>query len=162
MDDPNLFRNHSPGDYKYFDNGTVKTAYGQLTLAPERIRDGKAQRNVGEDERLTDDDGGHLIAALFGGAPDYRNLDAQNRNINRGAYRAQEKVWKKMLKEDCKVFVRVDTVKSNQMKRPDVYMAYAIYEYPDGRRDWDAFSITNASKSEQMEWNDTLEDEDFA
>ena len=161
LNDSELFKKNPKGIYQYRDDGKVKTAFGQLTLAKDVVRDAKAQRTVGGENRQYNDHGGHLIAAIFGGAPDYKNLDAQNKDINCRAYRSQERVWQKLLKEHCKVFVKVQTVKDNQSGRPNVYMAYAIYEYPDGTREWDAFSITNYSESEQLEWQETLDKEDF-
>ena len=161
LNDSKLFEKNPPGMYQYRADGKVKTAFGQLTLGKDVVRDPKAQKTVGGEDRDNNDDGGHLIAAIFGGAPGYQNLDAQNKNINRGAYRRQERVWQKLLEDHCKVFVKVQTVKDNQSSRPSVYMAYAIYEYPDGTREWDAFSITNYSESEQLEWQETLDKEDF-
>ncbi len=53
----------------------------------------------GED-RLPDDDGGHLIARMFGGSKDIDNLVAQSKYINRsfkenGDWYKLEKLWKR-------------------------------------------------------------------
>ena len=83
LNDSELFKKNPKGIYQYKDDGKVKTAFGQLTTTKDVVRDPKAQKTVGGENRQYNDDGGHLIAAIFGGAPGYQNLDAQNKNINR-------------------------------------------------------------------------------
>ena len=46
-------------------------------------RNSYAQRTVGREDRLPDDDGGHLIARAFGGSKDIDNLVPQSKYINR-------------------------------------------------------------------------------
>ena len=41
------------------------------------------RKTVGGEDRLPDDDGGHLIARMFGGSKDIDNLVAQSKFINR-------------------------------------------------------------------------------
>ena len=60
-----------------------------------------------------------------------------------------------------KVYENVETFKSNGSQRPDAYMGYTITEDQNGNREWDAFSYTNASASEQQEWNDLTENNDL-
>ena len=121
------------------------------------VRDAQAQRNAGGEDRKADDDGGHLIGTRFNGAPDSRNLDAQNANLNRGSYNHREKSWQDSINNGDKVYVNVETPRSNGSERPDAYMGYSITEHPDGSREWDAFSYQNASKAEQEAWNRDLD-----
>ncbi len=160
LNDKKLFDKNAPGDYIYADNGNGKQAYGNLKLSDDGTRDNVAQKNAGGDDRREDDDGGHLIGTRFEGAPDERNIEAQNRNVNRGSYNSMEGKWQKSLENGDKVFVNVETPHDTPSDRPDAYMGYSITEHPNGNREWDAFSYTNASKSEQEDWNKTTEEYD--
>ena len=77
-------------DYQYVLPDVGKSAYGVLDMADDPIRASNAQREAGGLERRPDDDGGHLNGARFGGFPTNENLDAQNRNLNRGANKRKE------------------------------------------------------------------------
>ncbi len=160
FNDPDLFTNNLPGEYHYLQGDHVKMAYGSLQLSDKGIRDNNAQRTVGGDSRLEDDDGGHLIGTRFNGASDERNIEAQNSNLNRSSFKIRENTWEKSLKNGDKVFVNIETPHDTNGARPDAYMGYSITEHPDGTREWDAFSYTNASGKEQDKWNqEILEDE---
>jgi hypothetical protein len=63
---------------------------GTLGFDPNQKRSRRSQREAGGEERRPTDDGGHYIAARFGGSTDAFNHFAQDRNFNRGAYRALE------------------------------------------------------------------------
>ena len=56
---------------------------------------------AGREDRLPDDDGGHLIGTQFHGSGDIDNLIAQNRQINRsgGEWYKMEEIWANALKE---------------------------------------------------------------
>ena len=151
LNNPDLFTKNLPGEYTYIETENGKQAYGNLELN-KGTRDVKAQRMVGGESRYADDDGGHLIGTRFGGASDARNMDAQNRNSNRQAYKIRENSWQESLNKGDKVFVNVETPRDTNANRPDSYMGYTITEHQDGSRDWDAFSYVNASKEEQAKW----------
>jgi len=157
LHDPNLFDKNAPGDYTYESSDSGKKAYGSLAVSDEGVRDAQAQRNAGGEDRKADDDGGHLIGTRFNGAPDSRNLDAQNANLNRGSYNHREKSWQDSINNGDKVYVNIETPRSNGSERPDAYMGYSITEHYDGSREWDAFSYQNASKAEQEAWNRDLD-----
>ena len=159
--DPNLFTENAAGNYQYetrADGG--KSAAGSLRLADSAVRDNQAQASVGGDARRGKDhdwgpdDGGHLIGARFGGSPGEENLTAQSRNLNRSDYKRMENQWAEHLDNGDKVFVFVET---DGGERPTAYMGYVIYESPDGTRDWDVFSFTNESRSEQERWEEELD-----
>ena len=158
MDDPEFFEKHEAGEYQYGQYDIGKSAYGVLDLADNPIRDSKAQREAGGLERRPDDDGGHLIGARFGGSPTDENLDAQNRNLNRGAYKREENAWAEGLQEGDKIFVNTETYKREGTERPDAYMGWTVTETPDGQRHWDAFSYTNESTETQDQWARELEE----
>ena len=152
MKDQNLFTANKKGQYEYTENEYGKKATGQLTLKAGE-RDLNAQRTVGGADRRPDDDGGHLIGTRFGGSGTEENLDAQNSNLNRSNYKRLEDQWAKDLEEGKKVYVNIETYKSNGSERPDAYMGYAITEWKDGSRQMETFSFENESTATQEEWN---------
>lgn len=158
MDDPEFFKQHEAGDYQYEQSDNGKSAYGVLDLADGPVRNSNAQREAGGLERRPDDDGGHLIGARFGGSPTDENLDAQNRNLNRGAYKREENAWAEGLQEGDKIFVDAETYKREGTERPDAYMGWTVTESPNGQRHWDAFSYTNESTETQDQWARELEE----
>ena len=161
LEDTDLFTNNLPGEYHYRETQDGKSAWGSLELTEEGVRNAEAQRLAGGEFREPTDDGGHLIGTRFGGSPELENIDAQNRNLNRGGYKTEENSWAASLEDGNQVFVNVDTYKSNGSDRPSAYMGYKIEEDTEGNRSWDAFSFTNVSRQEQKEWEelDVLYDE---
>lgn len=158
MNDPDFFENHEAGEYSYDESELGKNAYGVLDLADEPVRDANAQRQAGGLDRRPDDDGGHIIGARFGPSSTGENLDAQNRNLNRGAYKREENSWADALQEGNKVFLNAETYKREGIDRPDAYMGWTVTESPDGQRHWDAFSYTNESTETQDQWARELEE----
>lgn len=163
---PYLFSENQAGEYTYnVDEYGVKSASGSLKLTDEKVRDNAAQAAAGGEMRRGNDsewgadDGGHLIGARFGGAVGEENLTAQNRNLNRSAYKRMENQWEAHLEAGDKVYVHIE---ADDPLRPEAYMGYVIYENPTGERDWDAFHMVNESKSEILQWGaeaDALEAE---
>ncbi len=92
----------------------------------------KGKRNKGmqvaacREDRLPDDDGGHLIGTQFHGSRDIDNLIAQNRQINRsgGEWYNMEQEWANALggKPPKKVTVKIEPVYSGQSMRPNSFM----------------------------------------
>ncbi|WP_396898767.1 DNA/RNA non-specific endonuclease [Niallia taxi] len=92
---------------------------------------GKGKRNtamqvaVGREDRMFDDDGGHLIGTQFRGSGDIDNLLAQNKHINRsgGEWYKMETEWANALKEipPKKVSVKIKPVFVETSLRPDSY-----------------------------------------
>ena len=76
------------------------------------------QAEAGKPDRQPTDEGGHLIAAKFGGPRAAYNHIAQDANFNRGAYRALEDQWAKAQREGKQVSVRIDISYSEGSKRP--------------------------------------------
>lgn len=152
--DPELFATRAAGDYTYTHAEWGKAASGILELCDDPERDALAQREAGGDERRLDDDGGHLIGARFGGAPGSENLDAQNRQVNRGDYKAVENSWARSLEDGDQVFVDVETFKTEGSDRPAAFMGYSITEHSDGSRVCETFLLPNESKTEQALWGE--------
>lgn len=90
----------------------------QLTDGPIARRSQRAQAVAGQPDRRPSDDGGHFIAARFNGPGDSFNHFAQDRNFNRGAYRAMEDGWAKALREGRKVVVDIVPLYEGTSRRP--------------------------------------------
>lgn len=151
FDNPDLFEEYQAGKYEYGElpSGNGKYATGSLKLDDDPSRDPTAQaqaggnRRRGADNDWGADDGGHLIAARFGGGTGEENLTAQNRNLNRGQYKRMENEWADHLENGDKVFVHIET---DGEDRPEAYMGYVIYEDAGGHRSVDGFHYINESQ----------------
>jgi hypothetical protein len=89
----------------------------QLQLKTEH-RSRRQQGDAGKPDRRHSDDGGHYIAARFNGPRERFNHFAQDRNFNRGAYRAIEDKWAAALKAEKKVFVEIIPQYEGLSRRP--------------------------------------------
>lgn len=158
--DDELFEENDSDEYQYKETEFGKSAEGELFLSDEVTRSAYNQRNVGGEYRRSDDDGGHLIGNRFGGSSDIENLFPQNSNLNRGAYKTLENEWERLLEDDKKVYVNVETYDGNGAERPNTIMGHYIIEDADGKRRWETFSFPNESNATQDEWQETKE-EDF-
>ncbi|OFR28006.1 hypothetical protein HMPREF2897_02030 [Staphylococcus sp. HMSC065D05] len=83
--------------------GRIKEVYADDLSLHDGGRNSYAQRTVGREDRLPDDDGGHLIARAFGGSKDIDNLVSQSKYINRpfkenGGWYNMEQDWQKAIK----------------------------------------------------------------
>lgn len=117
---PNVTYKNELGHAYSTDNiGRIETAETDLQLVKGR-RNGYAQRQVGGDDRLPTDDGGHVIASMFGGSGDIDNLVAQARSVNRsgGDWYKMEQGWAKALKDGGSVSVKIKINYEGDSLRP--------------------------------------------
>ena len=156
LNNKNLFSENKQGDYTYGQSQYGKSASGSLELNKGE-RNAYAQRTVGGYDRTARDDGGHLIGNRFGGESGHENLEAQDRSVNRGAYKQKENEWANSLENGDKVFVNTQSYRSNGSERPDAFMGYQVVEHPDGTREWDAFSYQNEDPAVQEAQNKEIE-----
>ncbi|OUB97674.1 DNA/RNA non-specific endonuclease [Bacillus cereus] len=102
----------------------VDVEAGELILQKGKRNTGM-QVAAGREDRLVDDDGGHLIGTQFRGSGDIDNLIAQNRQINRsgGEWYKMETVWANALKEvpPKKVSVKIEPVYIGDSLRPSYF-----------------------------------------
>ncbi|MGV2804246.1 hypothetical protein GNF85_11280 [Clostridium perfringens] len=107
--------------YKYKTNelGAISEVEGTLKLG-EGNRNLYAQRIAGGDYRLSDDDGGHLIASQFLGSGELDNLVPMNSQINRsgGKWYNMEQEWASALKKGKEVKVKIDPIYNLDNIRP--------------------------------------------
>ncbi|EOW2402474.1 hemagglutinin repeat-containing protein [Cronobacter turicensis] len=70
---------------------------------------------------VSGDEGGHLIASIFGGLGEKLNIVPMNGNLNKGAWKQMENTWATALKEGKQVKVKIDPVYSGSSVRPDKF-----------------------------------------
>ncbi|MEH7876160.1 DNA/RNA non-specific endonuclease, partial [Bacillus velezensis] len=101
----------------------------------EAKRNQYAQSKAGKPDRLTDDDGGHLIATQFKGSGQFDNIVPMNSQINRsgGKWYEMEQEWAKALKEEPPetVSVQIENVYQGDSLRPTLFKVK--YKVGDGR-----------------------------
>ena len=101
--------------------GRVVSVEGKLDLKVAE-RNGYQQKISGRDDRLPDDQGGHLIASIFNGPGDRLNLVPMNGNFNMGAWRNLEDKLAAALKDGRKVEVKIDVVYPDSSGRPSQFV----------------------------------------
>lgn len=125
-----------------------KNEYGQILEASGKLRletgerNQYAQREAGGSYRHSEDDGGHLIGTRFGGSGEADNLIAEDRSINRGAYKSLENEWAEELNSGHDVRVSVEPVYHGESLRPDIITAKTEIGGENGTK-VDYFSVTN-------------------
>lgn len=101
--------------------GRVTSAEGQLDLKTAD-RNSYQQGVSGREDRLPDDQGGHLIASIFNGAGDRVNLVPMNGNFNMGAWRNMERGFEEALEAGKSVDVNIEVIYSGDSTRPDGFV----------------------------------------
>ena len=106
--------------------GRIKTASGKLKLQ-EAPRNDYAQSMAGRIDRLSTDQGGHLIGSRFNGSGNLDNLVPMNSNLNQGAWKTMENVWDTALAAGKEVSVNIQAVYQGVSQRPtDFIVEYFI------------------------------------
>ena len=100
-------------------SGRTHEAEGALYLEGDQQRSRRNQQQAGGADRRVSDDGGHFIAARFGGPTDSFNHFAQDATFNRGGYRAIEDGWAKDLRAGKHVLVDIVAHYPGTSRRPD-------------------------------------------
>lgn len=139
--------------YKTLKDGRYQEIRGVITHLPQqkalrstemqglskKIKDGVAYTKNGEIVRVQagyavyKDDGGHIIANMFGGGSEMYNYIPMSKKLNRqgGAWAVMEKTWEKSLREGKKVDYKITPVYKTSSQRPDnIFVTYEI----DGKR----------------------------
>ncbi|MGY0691944.1 DNA/RNA non-specific endonuclease [Virgibacillus sp. FSP13] len=108
--------------YKYTTDEKGRIASAEATLKLGKAdRNSYAQRTVGREDRLPNDDGGHIIASIFKGSGDIDNLVPMNSKLNRSEYKTLENTWKKALEKDKEVNIKVKPKYGGQSIRPSEF-----------------------------------------
>lgn len=106
------------GIYETDENSRITSFEATLESTPDSERDLDAQKEVGGKDRLENDDGGHLIARIFGGASGLENLVPMRNVINRGDYKQFENGCANDLKEGHDVNLKGEIVYPEGSDRP--------------------------------------------
>lgn len=113
-------------------------SYGRIIQCEGTLRldDGKRnndhQRRAGGEDRLENDQGGHLIAVRFDGSGKIDNLVPMNQELNQGAYKKMENGWAKELKNGNTVDVKIRCKYEGDSTRPKEFIVQSVVTEPDG------------------------------
>lgn len=144
-----------PGEYTYSQDAYGKRASGIVKVGATSPRDRNAQRAAGGEERLSDDQGGHLIAHSLGGRNDRTNLDPQNANVNQIGQRNIEESIARLASDPGKtVHMDVQNYTQPGSQRPDATMInVSVLDHETGQVNVYNYSLQNASYAEQAQWD---------
>lgn len=106
--------------YKTDGNGRISNVEAMLELG-KADRNQYAQRTVGRQDRLSYDDGGHLIASIFKGSGEIDDLVPMNATLNRKEYKSLENTWKKALEEGKTVEAKIESIYNDNSSRPSKF-----------------------------------------
>lgn len=120
---PNIEYTVNGNIYKTDEYGNKVSCDSEPRYTEEGTRNHKEQKESGGDERQADDDGGHIIAKILGGAEGEENLVPMRRTINRGDYKKMENEIAKSLQEGKKVIVHIDLKYEGDSQRPSKMVA---------------------------------------
>ncbi|WP_336970693.1 DNA/RNA non-specific endonuclease [Sphingobium aromaticiconvertens] len=119
--------------YRTDAQGRVADVEGQLNLNTAD-RNSYQQGVSGREDRLPDDQGGHLIASIFNGPGDRVNLVPMNGNFNMGAWRDLERSFQDALQDGKTVDVKIEVKYGADGQRPDSFRVnYTIDGVPRTR-----------------------------
>lgn len=114
--------------YKTDDQGRIISCDGQAKSTPYGDRDLKAQNMAGGEDRKPGDQGGHILARIFGGSKGMENMLAMRGTaINQSVYKRMENEIAKALEDGKEVDVHVDVEYEGDSQRPSkITVKYTI------------------------------------
>ncbi|TKI52815.1 cytoplasmic protein [Lysinibacillus mangiferihumi] len=124
--------------YKTDSKGRISSCEDNLELGKGK-RNNHAQKVAGREDRLPDDEGGHLIASIFKGSGSLDNLVPMNGNLNKGEWKKLENMWAKQLDKWESVEVKIKPFYKGDSQRPDSFKI----EYKIGNGDWELADFKN-------------------
>lgn len=124
---------YDANDYHYATDrlGRITRAEGTLRLEKGK-RNTNHQARAGGEDRLEEDEGGHLIATRFDGSGKIDNIVAMDHDVNRKEFAAIEKEWAKELKDGNQVDVKITCRYKGDSERPDSFIVKYQVTEPDG------------------------------
>lgn len=114
--------------YKTDERGNKISCDSEPSYTEDGTRNIKEQKEAGGEERLEEDDGGHIIAKILGGAEGEENLVPMRRTINRGDYKKMENEISKALQAGEKVTEHIDLEYYEDSGRPSKIRAEYIID----------------------------------
>lgn len=137
--------------YKTDEQSRITSYDSKPKYTTEGSRDLTEQKEIGGDERKSDDDGGHLVAKVLGGSEGKENLVPMRRTINRGDYKKMENEIAAACKENKDVSLHGDVEYNGDSQRPS--MIRTEYQI-DGKKTISQFD----NKENSTELLDTLKE----
>lgn len=101
--------------------GRVAEVDGKLSLKTAD-RNAYQQKVAGRADRLSEDQGGHLVASIFNGPGDRLNMVPMNGNLNQGAWKAMENRLATAVQDGKSVEFKVNVVYKGESARPDAFV----------------------------------------
>lgn len=144
--------------YKTDESGHPISCDSNPVYTDDGSRNIKEQKESGGEERLDDDDGGHIIAKILGGAEGTENLVPMRRTINRGDYKKMENEIARALQEGKQVTIHIDLTYNGNSQRPSKIHAEYIIE---GKKTVVEFDNNENSTALLDTLVDKIEDDDF-
>jgi hypothetical protein len=111
------------GGFTYHTDAQGRVKQVEATLTPDvkpGVRSGTLQRSAGGVNRLSTDEGGHLVATRFNGPAHEVNHIAQDVKLNRGDFKKLENKWAKDLEAGKTVNVKIDLTYPKDSQRPSM------------------------------------------
>ena len=115
---PNVEYTVNGNIYKTDSHGRIVSCEAKPKYTEEGPRDNEKQREAGGEERRVNDDGGHIVARILGGAEGIENLVPMRSTINRGDYKKMENEIAKAKQEGKEVTVKIELEYDGDSERP--------------------------------------------
>ena len=122
IDTPRSWRRVEANGYVYLIDSLDRTREisGTITYNPSQRRSRSAQARAGGSDRRPSDHGGHYVARELNGPPGGINLFAQDANFNRREYREMENQWRKAVRAEKQVRIKIVPRYPGPSGRPSV------------------------------------------
>lgn len=145
--------------YKTDSLGRIVSCDGNATSTPDGERDEKAQKMAGGEDRRPGDQGGHILARIFGGAKGIENMLAMRGTaINQSVYKRMENEIGKALEDGKDVHVHVDVEYEGDSQRPSkITVTYTI----DGKETVAVFDNDEGSTDLLDDLDDKISESDL-
>lgn len=147
------------GIYETDENSRITSFEATLESTPDSERDLDAQKEVGGKDRLENDDGGHLIARIFGGASGLENLVPMRDVINRGDYKQFENGCANDLQEGHEISLKGEISYTENSNRPS---EIKVEKEVDGKKNTEGIFYNDKGSVEGLvEVKDSINKEDY-
>lgn len=155
---PNTEYTVNGNTYKTDGQGRIVETNSKPKYTEESSRNTKEQMESGGEDRQENDDGGHIIAKILGGAEGEENLVPMRRTINRGDYKKMENEIAAALKEGKDVEVNISIEYDENSERPSKIRAEY---YIDGKKTVVEFDNEENSTELLSSLDGLINDEDY-
>jgi hypothetical protein len=145
--------------YKTDELGRIVFCDGNAVSTPDGERDGIAQNIAGGNDRRPGDQGGHILARIFGGAKGIENMLAmRGPAINQSVYKRMENEVGKALEAGKEVHMHVDVGYARDSQRPSqIKVKYTI----DGKETFVVFDNDEGSTKQLETLVDKINESDY-